>query len=117
MDTARVSLGVLYPAELTVLTSCERILEHLLETQKFENTEIDRGMEPQAAFVGTKGRVELHTEATVHLNLAFVIFPSNSELDDPFWNCSDLESFLIIWVLFEKRAVLECRGELCNVVQ
>lgn len=74
-------------------------------------------MEPQTTFVRTKGRVELHAKTTVHLNLASIIFPSDSELDDPFGNGSDLESFLVIRMLFEKRAIFECRCEFCNVVQ
>ena len=39
-------------------------------------------METQAAFVGTDGRVELHTVAAVDLDLASVIDPGHTEHDD-----------------------------------
>ena len=41
-------------------------------------------MQTQAAFVGTDGGVELATEAPVYLNLTIVVYPRNTELDEPF---------------------------------
>ena len=71
-------------------------------------------MESKAAFVRSKGRIELHAEATVDLDLAFVVFPSNTELDDSFWHRCDLESLLVVRILFEKSAILKRRSKLCN---
>jgi hypothetical protein len=64
-------------------------------------------MESQPAFVGTEGRVELNTIAAVHLWLVLVVFPDNTELDDSFGDCHDLESGLVFWVLFEESGVFE----------
>jgi hypothetical protein len=64
-------------------------------------------MESQAALVRTEGRVELNTIAAVDLWLVLVVFPDNTELDDSFRNCDDLESGLVFWVLFEEGGVFE----------
>jgi len=46
------------------------------------------------------------------LDLALVVLPCDSELDDTLWDGSDLESLLVLWVLLEQGTVLEGRGEL-----
>ena len=40
----------------------------------------------------------LNTESSVHLGLAFVILPNNTELDNTLGNLDDLESFLVFGV-------------------
>jgi len=56
----------------------ERILEHLLECKEFQNAEVDRGMEAQAAFVWSDGAVHLDAEATVDFNIALIIRPRHT---------------------------------------
>ena len=72
-------------------------------------------MESKTAFVRSKRRVELHAEATVDMNLAFVVFPSDTKLDDSFWDCGDFERCFVFRVLLEKSAVLKCRCKLCDM--
>jgi len=55
-------------------------------------------------------------ETTVDLDLALVIFPCDSELDDALWDGSDLESLAVLWVLLEQGRVLEGGGQLCGSV-
>jgi len=52
--------------------------------------------------------------SAVDLGLKLVIFPDDTELDDPLWNGNDLESFLVFRVLFEERGVFEGGGQLWN---
>ena len=60
----------------------EGVLEDLLESQELEDAQIDRRVEAQAALVGADGRVHLHAEATLHLDLALVVHPGYPEHDD-----------------------------------
>ncbi len=59
------------------------IFKHLLKGQKFQNTEIDRRMKPQAALVGTDDAAHLNAIPAVDMNLAFVIHPGHAELNHP----------------------------------
>jgi hypothetical protein len=52
--------------------------------------------------------------SAVDLGLKLVIFPDDTELDDPLGNRNDLESFLVFRVLFEERGMLEGGGQLWN---
>jgi hypothetical protein len=70
-------------------------------------------VEPEATLVGTKSGVELDTVSTVDLDLAFIIFPDNTELDDTLRNGDDLKSLAELRLLLEKSGVLESGGELC----
>ena len=70
-------------------------------------------MKPKTALVGAQGRVELHPVSTVDLDLALVVFPDTSELDDALGNGGDLEGFLVFWVLLEKSGVLESTDQFC----
>lgn len=69
-------------------------------------------MESKPAFVWTQGRVELHPIATVDLDLVFVVFPDDTELDDSLRDGSDLEGGLVLGILLEERGVLESGDEL-----
>ena len=60
----------------------QAVLEGLLKAQELQDALVDRGMEAQAALVGADGAVELHTVATVHLDLALIIDPGHTEGDD-----------------------------------
>lgn len=113
-------LAVRFPLRVKVCTAFpashvqpgKSILEHLLEAEELENRQIDGRMEAETAFVGSECGIELDSIATVHLDLALVIFPDDSELDDAFWDGGDLEGFLVLRVLVEEGGVLECRGKL-----
>ena len=61
----------------------EGVLEHLLEGQELEDTEVDRRMEPQAAFVGPDGAVHLDPIPPVDLDVALVVDPVDAEEDGP----------------------------------
>jgi len=71
-------------------TASQCILENLLEAQELEYGKVDGGMEAETALVRSKRGVELDTVATVELNLAFVVFPGDTELDDTLGNGGNL---------------------------
>jgi hypothetical protein len=98
--------------KIGLLTTSESILEDLLKAQKFEDREVDSGVQSEAALVRTKCRVELNTVSAVHLDLSFVVLPCDTELDDPLWDGSNLESCLVLWVLLEKTGMFEGGGKL-----
>ena len=60
-------------------------------------------METEAAFIWSKGGVELHTVATVDLKLVLVILPDHAELNDALGDGGDLERNLVFWILLKKR--------------
>src|SRR5690606_6223144 len=61
----------------------QRILEHLLEGQKFQDAQVDRWMKTDTAFVWPNGAVHLDAITAVDLDLAPIIDPSDPELNDP----------------------------------
>lgn len=89
-------------SSLCTRTSCESILEDLLEAQELQNGEIDSWVESQTTLVWTKSRVELHAEAIVHLNLSLVVLPRHSELNDSLRNGGDLQSGLVLGMLVKE---------------
>ncbi len=60
------------------------VLEDLLEAEELDDTEVDRGVEAQAALVGTKCAVEFNAETAVDVNLPLVVLPGYPEDDLPF---------------------------------
>jgi hypothetical protein len=94
------------------LTASKSILEDLLETQEFQDGQVDSGVQTETTLVWTESRVELNAVATVYLDLVLVVFPDNTELDDTFWDGGDLESFLVFGVLLEEGGVLKGGGQL-----
>lgn len=69
-------------------------------------------VEAETALVRTERGVELDAETTVDLDLALVVLPDDTELDDALRDSSDLESLLVFGVLLEEGGVLEGRGKL-----
>lgn len=69
-------------------------------------------MQTQAALVGAQGRVELHSVATVDLDIALVVLPEHAELDDTLGDGGDLQGLAVLRVLLEQGAVLQSGGEL-----
>ena len=57
------------------------ILKDLLKAQEFDDGQIDRGVKPQAAFVGTQRSIELHAITAVHMPLMVVILPGHAKFD------------------------------------
>lgn len=84
-----------------LLTSGQGILEDLFEAQELQNGQVDSRVESKATFVWAEGRIELDAISTVYLGLKLVIFPDDTELDDPLRDRNDLESLLVFRVLFE----------------
>ena len=60
----------------------QRILEDLLQTQEFDDAEIDRGMKAKSSLIGSDRRTVLHTVSVVHMDLSVIIYPRYAELDD-----------------------------------
>lgn len=75
--------------------------------------QVDGRVKPQTALVRAQGRVELHPEAAVHLQLAIVVLPHDAELDHALWDGGNGQGGAVLGVLAEEGAVLEGAGELC----
>lgn len=105
----RFTLGVEICTALTAthVQAGQCILEDLLKSQEFQDGQIDSGMESETALVGAKRRVELNSVSTVDLDLALVVLPDDSELDDALGYRGDLQGFLVFGVLLEERRVLK----------
>ncbi len=114
----RLLIGIVYFLRLALdferLTASESILEYLLKAQEFKNRQVHRRMESQPSLVGSQRRVELYTISAVDLDLALVIFPGDSELDDTLGDRSDFESSLVFGVLLEEGGVFERRSKFCG---
>ena len=80
----RLAVGVKVSAALAAAhgQAGQAVLEALLKAQELQDRQVDRGVETQAALVGTDGRVELDAVAAVDLDLASVIDPGHTEHDD-----------------------------------
>jgi len=80
---------------------------------KPKNFKIDKlsRVKSETAFVWPKGGIELHSVTSIHLNLSFVIFPHDSELNHAFGNRGDLKRLPVLWVPFKQGRILEGRGE------
>lgn len=97
----------MFEASRKQLTSGKSILEDLFETQELQDGEVDTGVQTETTLVGAKSGVELHAVSTVDLELALVVFPGDTELDDALGDGGDLESALVIGVLLEESRGLE----------
>lgn len=117
-ETADLVVGLVLGVEVgTTLTTThvqagEGILEDLLEAKELEDGEVDGGVETETTLVGAQGRVELHTVATVDLDLVVVVLPDNTELDDTLRDGDDGQSLAVFGVLLEESGVLEGGGQL-----
>lgn len=78
--------------------------------------QVDRGVESETALVGTEGRVILDTVATVDLEVALVVAPGDTELDNTLGDGGNSESGAELGALSEELAVLESAGELWYVL-
>ena len=94
----------------------QSILESLLEAQELQDRQVDGRMESEATLVRAKGRVILNSEATIDLQLALVVLPDDSELNDSLRDGHDIQCRAVLWVLLEQRRVLERAHELCKTL-
>src|SRR5690606_25878249 len=87
----------------------QRILEHLLEGQKFQDAQVDRWMKTDTAFVWPNGAVHLDAITAVDLDLAPIIDPSDPELNDPLRLQHPLQQTVlhVFGVLLQKRPQAE----------
>jgi len=74
----------------------------LLETQELQDGEVDAGVKTETTLVRTEGRVELDTVSSVNLELALVVLPRYTELDETLRNGGDLKSSSVLWLLLEQ---------------
>ena len=61
----------------------EGVLEHLLESEELQQTQVDRRVEPEPAFVRSDGAVHLDSVAAVDLDLTVIVDPAHPEHDHP----------------------------------
>jgi hypothetical protein len=83
---------------------------------KYIHGQVDAGVESQTTLVRAKGRVELDSEGAVHLQLAVVVLPHDTELDNTFWDGGDSQGGAVFGVIAEEGAVLESAHEFCECV-
>jgi hypothetical protein len=69
-------------------------------------------VQPETTLVGAKGRVKLDTVAAVDLDVALVVLPDNTELNDALGNGDDLEALAVLGVLLEEGGLLKGAGKL-----
>ena len=79
-----LALGVEVTAALAAADgqAGQGVLEDLLKAQELDDALVDGGMEPQTALVRADGAVELDAEAAVDVDVALIILPGHTELDD-----------------------------------
>ena len=70
-------------------------------------------MKSETTLVGTESGVELDTIATVDLEVAIVVLPNDTELDDTLRDGDDIESNAVLGVLLEENRVLKSADKLC----
>ena len=109
-----LALGVEVGTTLTTthVQTGQSILEDLLETEELQDGKVDGGVETETTLVGTEGAVELDTETAVDLDVAGIILPDDTELDDTLGDGDDGESLAVFGVLLEEGGVLKGRGKL-----
>jgi hypothetical protein len=71
-------------------------------------------VQAETTLVRAKGRVELDAVAAVDLEVAGIILPGDTELDDTLRDRDHLEGRAVLGVLLEERRVLESIGTLCR---
>ena len=99
----RLTLGVEVAAALATAhrEAGERVLEDLLEAEELEDGLVDRGVEAEAALVRADRRVELHAEPALHVELARIIVPRDTELEDALWLDDGLRDGDVLGVTLE----------------
>ena len=85
--------------------SRQRIFEHLLKREEFQNIKRYARMKAQSALIGAHRARHLHTIAAVDLNLALIVHPRHAERYDALRLDHTLEDLmrLVLRMLFEER--------------
>ncbi|KAH3669592.1 hypothetical protein OGATHE_002404 [Ogataea polymorpha] len=83
------------------------VLENLLVSKEFEDRKVNTWVQSQTSLVWTQSRVELDSVTSVDLDIALVVLPGDSELDDSLWNRDNRNHLLVFWVLLEQSRLLE----------
>ena len=100
-----LALGVKVRAALAAAhgQSCEAVFQSLLKAEELYDRGRDRGVETQTALIGADRAVELDAETAVHLDLAAVIHPGDSKLNETFRLNKTLDNavFLVLRVLLD----------------
>ena len=78
-----LALGVKIRAALTAADrqTGQGILKNLLKSEEFDNTQIHRGVQTDAALIGADRTAELDTVTGIHMGLIMVIHPGYPEFD------------------------------------
>lgn len=105
----RLALGVKVGTTLTTtdVETSEGVLEDLLVSEELENGEVHGRVESETTLVRAQSRVELDSVATVDLQLALIILPDNSELDDSLRDGDDRDDLLVLGVLLKQSGVVD----------
>src|SRR5262249_16606278 len=84
----------------------KRIFENLFKRQELDDARSDRRVKTQSSFVRAERAVHLHTETAVHLDLALVVSPWDTEMNHPLRLHQALEnlSISIFLVALDDRA-------------
>ena len=82
--TVGLALRVKVGAALTAAhrQTCKAVLEYLLEAEELDYGSANGGVKSETALVRSDSGIELAAEAAVHLNVALVVNPRNSELNE-----------------------------------
>ena len=75
---------------------CEGVFEYLLESEEFQDAEVNSRVETEAAFVRSDCAVHLDAETTVDLDFALVVNPRNTEHDYALRLYHALEDFALL---------------------
>ena len=110
-----VGLGLEVDTETTLGTTHvqtgQGVLEDLLETQEFQDGEVDTWVETQTALVWALGGVVLDSVTWGYLLDTVVVLPGNTELDNTLWNRDDWQHLAVLWLLLEEGGLLEGRND------
>ena len=81
--TVRFALRVEIRAALAAADgqSGQGILEDLLKAQELDNAHIDGRMKTKTSLVRSDSAIELYTVTYIYLNLSFIVYPRNTELN------------------------------------
>ena len=75
---------------------CQRVLESLLESKELQDTEVYRLVITQTAFVRANSIVVLDTITHVGLNIALIIYPSDTELTNTIGDAKALDEVCLL---------------------
>ena len=87
-ETHDLAITLTFGVEIGSTLGCSQrqggqaVLEGLFKAKELQRVQRQTRGEPQPAFVGADGIVELHPVAAIDTNMTFVVFPADPETDD-----------------------------------